>query len=348
MPSITTDELADILVLTQAELGELKFNQFATDLVSYEVWSHIWKKDRVQFQAGESISRNVMTKHSGAARQVGLASVDNVNIASVMTTLTAPWRHTETSYAVIRQEMLMNRSPRKLVDLVKVRRTDAMISLIELIEDQFFGDLPAADNDLDILNLKYYVVANATEGFNGGAPSGYTLVAGINPTTQPKWRNYTAQYAQVSKGDLVSKMRTGFRKIGFKSPISISDYRRGGGAGERYRIYMNETTIKQWETLAEEQNDNLGKDLAPFDGMTSFKRNPIVYVPSLDDTTSPTNPVYMLDWGYVEPFFLKGDYLHEERGKSADQHNVINTFIDTTWNLLFTQRRHQAVFVTAT
>ena len=222
-----------------------------------------------------------------------------------------------------------------------------MISLVEHVEDQFFAAAPASTDETEVHGLKYWVVSNSgsTPGFNGGAASGNSDVAGLSPTTYSRWKNYTGIYTTVSKGDLVRKMRLAYKRIRFKSPVSIPDYRTG--KGDRYRIYMNEPTLTSWETLAENQNENLGKDLAPYDGNTVFKRNPIIWVPKLDDSTSPTNPVYMLDWSYIQPVFLSGDYLHEEKpAKKGDSHNTLVVHVDCTWNILFTNRRFHAVFAT--
>ncbi|MFP3423267.1 hypothetical protein R0K19_28285, partial [Bacillus sp. SIMBA_161] len=52
-----------------------------------------------------------------------------------------------------------------------------------------------------------------------------------------------------------------------------------------YYIYMGLDNLVAYEDLATKQNDNLGRDLDPFHGMTTFRRVPIHYTPVLDDFT---------------------------------------------------------------
>jgi hypothetical protein len=185
-------------------------------------------------------------------------------------------------------------------------------------------------------------VKNSSTGFNGGDPAGFASGAGnLATATYSTWKNYTAQYTNVTKSDLISKMRTAYRKIKFESPVDIPDYRRG--RGDQYRIYLNETTIKAFEDLGEQQNENLGRDLASMDDTITFRRNPLVWTPELDSDT--TYPIYMLNFAYFAPVFLKGDYLREsDPAKAEGQHNVFVVFVDLTWNILCTDRRRQAVF----
>jgi hypothetical protein len=337
--ALTDSEILDLQVSTLSELGRLKFNQIATRIQNYEVMGRIMKKDKVSFDSGKSITRQVMVDHSGAAKNVGLYQTDAVNVADVMKNLSIPWRHTTTNYAFDRREIAMNRpGPQRIVELLKVRRADAMISLAELMEDNFWSKPATSSDELQIFGVPYWIVSNATTGFNGGAPTGFT--AGAGGLLHDRWKNYTGTYVNVTKADLVAKMRTAFRKIRFKSPVDIPDYRKGNG--DQYRIYVNEDSIKAMETVGEEQNENLGRDLAPYDGSITFKRNPIVWVPELDSDTA--DPIYMINFAYFCPVFLRGEYLREGEPRiTGGQHTVFQTHIDLTWNILCTDRRCQAV-----
>ena len=102
------------------------------------------------------------------------------------------------------------------------------------------------------------------------------------------------------------------------------------------------------EDLGEAQNENLGKDIASMDGVMVFKRNPVIYVPKLDDNTDQTDPVYMLNMSTFYPVCLKGDYLREtEPEKAPNQHNVFVIHVDLTWNVLCDDRRRNALLATA-
>ncbi len=341
MPLADTD-IVDLATGTLKELGRLKFNQIATRIQSYEVMSRILKKDKVEFDGGTAIQRNIMVDHSGAAQNVGLYEEDAVNVADVLAQMNAPWRHTTTHYAWERREMLINRGEAKIVDLMKLRRADAMISLAERMETDFWSKPVDSTDKITPFGVKYWLVTNASTGFNGGDPSGFSAGAGgMDVATYPRWKNYTGQFVDVSEDDLLSLMRTGFRKIQFKCPIDIPDYREGNG--QRFRIYTNNDNVDEFGKLARTNNENLGRDLAEYDGDATFKRLAINWVPQLDADT--TNPLYMIDWETFYPVVLKGDYLREtDPEKAANMHNVFVVFVDLTWNIMCDNRRCNAVF----
>jgi len=338
--TLTDRQIGDLLTGTLNRLGRMRFNQIATRLQDYEFMRRLFKKDKVQFDDGIGIQRTLMTDHSNAAKNVSLYEPDNVNVGDVLQTISIPWRHTTTNWAYERREMLMNRGESRIVDLMKVRRTDAMISLTERIETDGWS-LPAATDEKSVYGIPYWVVYNATDGFTGGAPSGYTTVAGLSPTTHTRWKNYSATYTSVTKDDAIKQMRTAYRKIGFKSPVDIRDFRVG--SGDRYRIYCGETVINEFEQVGEAQNENLGRDIARMDGQMVFRGNPIVWVPKLDANTT-SDEIYMLNLSYFNPVFLRGDYLRESQPRLApSQHNTWVCHVDLTWNLLCTDRRKQAI-----
>ena len=342
MPDLSDTGIADLATTTLGELGPPRFSQIAQDLQNYECMGKILKKDKVQFDGGKQIERRIMHTTSGAARMVGLHETDNVNIADTLATLTVPWRHTTTFMAWERREILENKGKAKIVSLMESKRADMMISLADLMEDEFWSKPDDSNDKLELFGVPYWIVKNSSTGFNGGDPSGFTSGAGgLDTATYPNWKNYTAQYAAVTKADLIKKMRTAYRKIQFKSPVNINDLSLGNGAN--YRIYVNESLMADLEDLGEAQNENLGRDIASIDGGTiTFRKNPIIWVPKLDEDTE--NPIYMIDWNKFRPFVLDGDYLREtDPEKAANQHNTWVVYVDLTWNVLCIDRRRQAV-----
>lgn len=345
MSVLTAKDINDLVAGTLDDLGRLKFQQIAQNLVHYEVFSKWFKKDKVAFDSGIGIQRTLMNKlDSQAARHVGLTDDDQVNIPDVIDQLTVPWRQVQTSWALIYQtDILMNRGSALVFNVIKPRRAAAMLALVEELENKAWAT-PGASNKVNPYGLPYYVVKNATTGFNGGAPTGHTTVAGVSLTDSPTFKNYTAQYTSISKANLIKKLRTAHRKTRFISPITIDDYR--GGLGERYRCYVNESTISDIEDIGEGQNENLGRDIATMDGTMVFRKHPIIWVPKLDEDTQ--NPFYMIDHSTFYPVCLRGDYLREsEATKAPNQHNVFQIFVDLTYNYVCLDRRRNSVLATA-
>jgi len=342
MPLTATD-IGDLVNGSLYELGRLKFQQIAQNLQEYEVFSSWFKRDRVAFDSGIGIQRTLMTKLTGAAKHVGLMDTDTVTIKDVIEQLQVPWRHAQTSWGFIYQETMMNRGKALIYNVIKPRRAAAMIDLVEEIEDKAWS-APTASNKTEPYGLPYWVVKNSVTGFTGDVPAGHTTVGGITPSNTPKFKNYSGQYVSVTKADLVKKLRTAHRKCGFKSPITIQDYR--GTKGQRYRNYVNETTISSVEEVGESQNENLGRDIASLDGTITFRNHPIIWIPKLDADT--TNPWFGVDHSTFYPCCLSGDYLRESEVKaSPNQHNVYQVFVDISYNFICLDRRRNWVLSTA-
>jgi hypothetical protein len=337
-------DFVDLIQGTQKQLGEQKFTNIATRLQSYEIMGKLLKEQKLKFDGGTAIQRNALTDHSDSARMVGLAEVDVVNIPALIGKYEVPWRHTTASYAYERRELLMNNGDRKILDLVKTRMTATKIALAELMETQGWTKPVDSTDGINLWGIPTFVVKNATAGFTGTNPSGYTGGYGsLSSTTYPRWANYAGPYTNVTKADLIKSMRTASRKTNWKSPVDINDYRTG--TGQEQRIYVNEATMASLEDVGESANENLGRDLSYYDDDLTFKKHAIKWVPKLDADT--TNPVYMLNLADIHIVCLEGDYMYVSDPKSASgnglAHTVFAGFIDLTWNMVCDNRRTQAV-----
>lgn len=343
--NLTALDIADLVAGTLYDLGPLRFQQIAQTLQHYEVFPKWFKKGRLTFESGLGIQRTLLNTLQGDAAHVGLLDTDQVNIPNVIDQLTVPWRHAKASWGLIYQtDILMNRGKSLIFNVIKPRRASSLIKLVEELEDKAWAAAPSSTNTKLPYSIQYWLVENATTGFNGGVPSGHTTIAGVSLTDSPNFKNYTAIYTSKTKADLIKKMRTAHRKIRFVSPVTIDDYR--GGIGERYRLYINETTMTALEDVGEGQNENLGRDIASMDGTITFKRNPIKWVPALDSRTD--DPVYMVDHSTFYPVVLKGDYLRESEATRAPlQHNVYQVFVDLSYNYVCLDRRRSAVLTTS-
>lgn len=344
--SVQADLIKDLITTTQRELGELKFTELASDLQEHVAMGELLRKNRVTFDSGSAIQWNLMMGHSGAAKEVGLFEVDSLDIQDQMVTANVPWRHVTVNYAIERRELAMNREPRRLVELVKIRRSDAMASMAELMEGRFWGR-PATSSDAKrVFGVNYWVVHNGSSGngFTGGAATGFTTVAGLNPTDYPRWRNWSAQTTALASDtdldDHVLKWREAAVKTNFKPIPGVTNTPYGTANTMGY--YTNYAVLAKLETRLENQNDNLGNDIAAKDGKVVFRGVPVTYVPYLDK--SADNPIFGLNWGKFRPVFLSGEFLREMGPETApNQHTTYVTHVDTTLNFLCYDRRRQFV-----
>src|SRR5271154_1593102 len=193
-PTLTAVSDNDLVQTTLRDLGRLRFTDLSSNLQEHTAINSLLHANRVQLESGYGIQFDVKVAQSGAAKNVGLFAQDEIAVVDTMIQGQADWRGTTTNYAFDGKEMSMNREPSRIVDLVKSRRLDGLISLAELMESNFWGPPVALTDNVTPWGINTWVVKNATEGFNGGVPSGYTVIGNINPTTYPAWNNYTYQY----------------------------------------------------------------------------------------------------------------------------------------------------------
>jgi len=344
---IEADDYADLVASTLRDLRRHKWTDLTTDIQDHVAARKLLKKEKVQFQSGRGINLNIMTDHSNAAENAGLYDEDTLAIPNVLDSGFVPWRHTKVPWGWDEREIAMNRRPAEILDMVKVKRSAALISMVALIEKNFWSKPTDSTDKVTPFGIQYWIVTNASKGFNGGDPAGFSAGAGnLATATYPRWKNFTAQYAAISRADLVGKMREATYKTSWLTPIDdIPTDQRSGGF--RRVIYAPYSVVEGFNNYAEDQNENLGKDVASMDGgKVIFRGNPIVYVPSLDAKSD--NPVYMVDWNVFYFVCLSGFYMKETGPlRSPRQHLVHEVWQDLTWNTRCTDRRKLSVFSTS-
>jgi len=336
--SIQASGLLDLLKDTQRDLGEPKFTDLGTDLQDHVALSELMTKNRVSIESGTAVQWNVLTTYGDGAENVGLYNSDNVGVEDGMIQASVDWRQTATSYAIDVREIAINRSPRRIVDLMKQRRIMAMGALAEKFEQNFWK-FPAASDNLTPLGLPYWAFKNATEGFNGGIPTGYNDVAGISPTTYPRWKNYTFPFTAISKDDFIKKARTAASKANFKPTVDgIPTF----NTGNKYGWYTTLEVSQRLEDSLESQNDDLGMDVDSMNGKVMFRKVPVNWVPYLDADT--TNPFYGINWGVFKTYVMRGEWMRQTDIKiTPGQHNVMSFHIDCMYAYVCHDRRRLVV-----
>jgi len=338
--SLEFSKIDDAVLLTQNKLVKRgAFVDMQTDLQDHIAVRELWKSKQKRFEGGENWEFEVQMDHNHSARTVGLFETDGSSLHDTMEKGEVPVRHINAHYIYDQREKAFQRGGTAIVDLIKTRYVGMMISLFELMEDILWSK-PVDSSDLKTpYGIAYWVTRSATEGFNGGNPVGFSDGrAGISTTDYPRFANYTAKYAAISKEDLIRKMRRAHRLTRFRSPVSHAtpDVQMGNG------IYTNDNVVGLMEEILESQNMNLGNDLASKDGKTLFKSTPITYAPKLNDDSA--DPVYMLDWKTMAVGVMAG----WENNLSAPymvpgKHLVRRVDLDASMNLICTNPRRQTV-----
>lgn len=336
--------MSDLTKAGLRELTRLRYTDIAPTLQDYVGMRSLFQSNRVQLDSGYGIQWDVNVSDPDAAANVGMGATDVVDVVDTLQQATADWRMSSTYYAMIGPEEQMNSGKSKIVELKDKRRKGSLKSLAYLMETNLWGAPVSSTDDLTPWGVNTWIVKNATAGFNGGAPSGYTTIGGLNPSTYPGWKNYTAPYTNITKADGIKAWRLAARKTGFKPPI---DGIPTTSTGVDYGFYTTLSVTQNVEELLEAQNDDLGADVASMDGQAIFLRRPVNWVPALDSDT--TNPIYGIDWGSFKTYVLQGWWLRETAVPVyPNQHTVSAWFIDLVYQMVCLDRRKQFVISTGT
>jgi len=334
-------EIDDAVLLTQQKLIKRgAFIDMQTDLTDHVAVREMWQGRKKKFDGGDDWEFEVQMDHNYSARTVGLYETDGSALQDTMVRGRVQPRHLNAHYIYDLREKSFQRGGVGIVDLVRTRYVGMMVSFFELLESILWGKPVDSSDNKTPFGIAFWITKNATEGFNGGNPTGYTLgKAGIDQGAYPRWANWTAQYTAVSKTDLLRKMRTAHRKSRFRSPVSHSNPDLGA---MKNGIYLNSDIIGLLEEVVEDQNMSLGNDLASKDGRAMFKGTPLTYAPFLDDDS--TDPVYMIDWKWLGIGCLAG--WENQLGAPymvPNKHLVRRVDLDATLNMVCTDLRRQAV-----
>lgn len=350
MPAIQAADIADIGVATLKNLGRLKMTDVISTYQNTIIFKRLWRKKKMTF-SGDQSQFNLMFDENHSARSTGLYYSVNFAPTNVLTNASMPWRHWHYNWAVERREVAMNTgAENKIVDLFKTRRYAALASAILFLERK--GWQAATSSSDDFQGIPYWIVKSNTavttnDGFNGTVPSGHTVVANLNPSSQsitPKWNNYAAQYTAVSKEDLIDKWE---RMIDFTDFMPLVDEIPTYNVGDDYGFYTNYSVLQSLKRILEAQNESLGFDLDPVNGKVVFRRSPVTWVKQLDNDT--TNPIYSINWGEFHFMGLRGEVLREQMiPVLSNQPTVTGCVTDTSMNTYCTNRRRQGILATDT
>ena len=339
MASLKPNVIDDMVNSTLNELGSFKYENLSYTLLEHIVQKRLMRKKRMGFQSGKSVDFNVKTKTGKQASHSELFDTDEVNIVNLLGKGNVPWTFTKTHWGYDNREPEFNSGASQILDMIKVRRDDAIQSVVGLFEDDFWAT-PDATNDKAPFGIKYWITRNATEGFNGAAPSGFTDVGGLNPSTVQNWKNWTSQYAAISKTDLIRKIRKAVTMTNFKPPIEGNPYAKG----QDFTHLTNYDVVGELEEYLQTENDDLGTDIAGYDGMVTFRSVPVEHVPKLDADTK--NPWYGINWNFFEMIFMSGQFAVQSEPMKAS-HNTRAIFYDWTYQYICRNRRMHFVCNTA-
>lgn len=345
--------IGDLVAATLEASPKNRVEPVAAKLVDYPIATKILRQKKITQTGGYNFARKIWVGRNGQARMVRLYEPDSVNRQDLVVTATAPWTHMDNAYAYDRREVLMNRGKQQIFDYIKLQAAECNLGVLEKIEEQAFASPTGTSDDTSMMGIPFWIQKNATRGFNGGNPSGFSSGrGGISTTTWPAWANWTDTYDAFSRADFIQKMKDMMYYIGWRNPVPTMG--ESGNSMSQKMLITNYTVETNATLLAEDQNENLGNDLDSKGGLVRFHKMAFLTVPQLQpapDGTSDnangggdtTNPVYCVDFSCFQPVVLQGDYFHETVVDNEPNHNSASYFVDLTMNWFCFNLRKQGV-----
>ncbi len=352
--SVKNSDLADLISITINDLPKQEF-EVGWDSQDFEA-CRIYQNERMVIDGGTQIERKIMLDESGNARYRRAYDTDEPTVGDVMHTIKVPWTRIGTNYSWDDFELLQNKNNAKgFIELMKVRRTDGLWSLAELIEDRFWKTPESSTDDLYPYGVPYYLTyytddsgtLNTSSGaFNGVATkfqdATYSAsIANINAANEAKWRNFCAVYTSIDSAFLKA-FRLAFMYTRFKAPLILNDPQNKRTAAKR--IYTDFDSTAQIMDLADQKDDrHTGKDIMSNlkmddTGLAFVNRLPVVPIPQLNGAAY--TPIYCVDFSKFIPYVHDGYWMKEgEPETDRGQHTTFTVYLDGAHNNLCLNRR---------
>lgn len=350
MPGLKVADMADVVIaVNDAFPSPGSFEYLFSDAeYAWELINRLFQEKRILIKGGENISAYVVYREQGTAEFVEPTQTYQPGIVNVMKKVTIPWAHAHMHWSVVDEEIFACREPEEVVDIILPRRQSAQMGLALLIELQFYAAPDASDSKLP-LTIPYWIVPITTTqvaagttldgAFQGANPTGYNDVAGLDASdaTYARWRNWNALWDNMSgEYTATNEKRMGrvFRHLNFQTPITVKDLEKP--AFNFKRIHTNETTLESMEASAKAQNDNVGRDLARFQGATLFKGLPVAWIKALDTYSASRGyyPTFFLNTAKLRAVVRSGDFFRSKTfPANSIQPDLTTTHEDVSYNI---------------
>mgnify|MGYP003133951293 CR=1 FL=1 len=311
-------------------------------------------------QGGATIKDVVLLDDPGTAATYlpgEAATVTNVQVGS---TITVPWRFLRVYITWTEAEILLNEGGgggrgaqfQQYKNLKRAKYQAAYTSLLTLLEKKMVAAASNADMEANTGQEPYSLLATLTT--DGLAPTGFTTVQGINPSTKAKWRNQTANWTAATPYDTDNGIVAGFDEISqlviFKRPpnaqqyFDSSEFRRHVIFTNREgrRLYMKALRANNDITRAGPQDEAYGSPV--------FNNIPVVNNEGLDDASTFTaaQPGFLfINMNYLKMVFHRDKFMQVGTPKAfPDKPDTMVVWIDTYCNL-FNQSRQRHGYLSA-
>lgn len=302
---VNESEVLDLMIATQPFFEPLKFSA-PQKYTSHPILNKVLNNG-MKLTGGTTAEKRVVIKPSGRTGFTKLYATKNYAHFDVIAKATAPWAHLTTDWMFDRREVLMNREPQRIVDIMVTNRLASESDMANVFEEAAWQTVVTeADEYGSFRGIPYWISVGTSGGYNGistrdRSGTEITTVGNINGNTAGNeyWANYTQSYTNyidlwiagtvsatidTEALSMLMAMSLAFEYTNFKAPRTVTDLERHNPLGN-YTIYMDTKTKVAYNAMCRAFNMgavNFGYDVGKFNGQAAFNGTPIEKVQQLD------------------------------------------------------------------
>jgi len=306
---------------------------------------------------GKGFQWDVKLKDTGNEKFVLDYETDDPNVANVIQECTLNWTSFQNSWSYSLLELNECAGKRKIFDLLTTRRKGCVVESAEAL-DQIMWRPPLSSTDKRRPHgiASWIVQADADTctgdwlGYVGDywsdTETAFSKVGGLSctSTVNARWANWYYDHNDNLDYTLLKKMSTALRKTHFQTPRIAGDSLDPKSDFSNFQLYTNDEVIATLEDLAIKADDRVGPNLGKYAGAVTFKNMPLIYIDDLDTDKTYVwggNPIYGINWNQVQIRTLAGETFRWNKPQNdVRQHNVYTVYLDLTFVLFCTNRRH--------
>lgn len=341
--ALNVHQLLDFVELTLNRFKKDEWIDISMPLQEYKFAGRVFSAKKRAERGGVRLDWKLRHKNQGTAKHSGLFAVDDTNRVNVMTKGLMEWSKQTVNYIYDVDEDAFQSGPETIIREMQLHEQGLYNDFFALMEDAMWtAPASSALDPMPPSGIPFWLQKNASLGFNGGDPAGWSSGAGsIATATFPRWKNYSGTYVQVSREDLVEKV---VNACDFTYFTPVRSYAEIGGGKPDYEFCTVHSVLATMRRTLQASNDNLGVDVARYAEGVLMKSIPVTWVPALTETTSNAYdsqaPFYGINWKKFEYFFKSGRNMTKHPPKMAgNQHTVRERHMDNWGNFVCYDRR---------
>jgi hypothetical protein len=337
MAQLSPQDQADVVEAYHADFGGPEFTQIAQRLQDYPNARMMLEEDRVRKTSGTKIQRPVFSKKGPKAQTLGMYGLIDPTVTDHSMHVTSHWTRSARPWSWEDWEIITATTGNQIFDMLEMRQQDAMLGMVELIEDEMF-EIPTVGDNLSLLGYPIWFVYNGTDGFTGGAATGHTLVGGVDISVHDTFKNYNVTYTNVTEDDFIAKLLKATVFTGWKSPVTKEDF-----LSPRGRDFLFQTDYDTKAALVAAlrlRNDQLGFDVSKGYGEDNLFGHRIWYVPKFNELSG--NPIMGINRQFMEFHVQAGGELKTKEFPQWSKQPTTNTKVLVFhYGMVCTDRRAQ-------